>query len=116
MNGMIESYMQNSNVKMTKEAYFEMCEALGTVPIDSEIPVEFADFPTEMQEVLEVYKMLKDDWDTMNGVYLGKTFQGITEVFDIMGIDPVDRRTYLFLLHLVDSIRSEQIKKLKPST
>ena len=30
---------------MTKEQYFEMCEALGNEPAESEIPIEFDDFP-----------------------------------------------------------------------
>lgn len=100
---------------MTKDAYFEMCEALGTTPIDSEIPVEYTDFPPEIQEVMEIYKLLKDDWDTVGGNYLGKNFNGVIDLFALMEIEPTDRKTYLSLLHLVDSIRSDQIKKLKPS-
>jgi glycyl-tRNA synthetase alpha subunit len=111
---MLESYMQNSSVKMTKDTYFEMCEALGTAPIESEIPVEFEDLPDVIQEVLQIYRLLKDDWDTVNGNYLGKTFQGILDIFNIMEVDVADRRTYLLLLHLIDSVRSEQIKKSKP--
>lgn len=100
---------------MTRDAYFEMCEALGTTPIDSEIPVEYNDFPAEMQEVMQIYKLLKDDWDTMGGNYLGKNFHGVIDLFTLMEIDPLDRKTYLSLLHLIDSIRADQIKKLKPS-
>lgn len=112
---MLESYMQNSNVRMTKDAYFEMCEALGSTPLESEIPVEFDDLPDVIQEVLEIYKLLKDDWDTVNGNYLGKNFLGILDIFNIMEVEFVDRRIYLGLLHLIDSVRSEQIKKSKPS-
>jgi len=100
---------------MTKDAYFEMCEALGTTPIESEIPVEYDDFSLEIQEVLEIYRLLKDDWDTMNGNYLGKSFLGILDIFTIMEVDPADRKIYLSLLHMIDSIRSAEIKKLKPS-
>ena len=100
---------------MTREAYFEMCEALGTEPLDSEIPVEYNDFPVEIQEVMEIYKLLKDDWDTMGGNYLGKNFNGVMDIFTLMEVEAADRRTYLSLLHLIDSIRTEQIKKLKPS-
>lgn len=98
---------------MTKDAYFEMCEALGTTPLESEIPVEFDDLPDEIQEILGIYKLLKDDWDTMGGNYLGKNFLGILDIFDIMEVEQADRKTYLSLLHLIDSVRSEQIKKTK---
>lgn len=100
---------------MTKETYFEMCEALGTTPVESEIPVEFVDLPAEMQEILEIYRLMKDDWDAVGGNYLGKNFLGILDIFNIMDVDPADRKVYLSLLHLVDSVRAEQIKKSKPS-
>ena len=35
--------MQNSSVAMTKEAYFEMCAALGNEPAEDEIPNRVAD-------------------------------------------------------------------------
>ena len=47
---------------MTKDTYFEMCELLGNTPIASEIPVDFDDFPLEVQQSFTVYRMLRDDW------------------------------------------------------
>lgn len=108
--------MQNAEVKMTRERYFEMCEALGTEPNESEIPVEIDDFPTEVQEVFELYKLLRDEWEAMSGTYLGKNFIGISELFNLMDIAPADRKIYLTLLHLIDSVRSEQILQLKQNT
>lgn len=108
---MLVSFMQNSQVKMTKEAYFEMCEALGTAPVESEIPIELDDFPFEVQQVLEVYKTLKDDWDPMSGSYMGKHISGIQEIFDIFEVDKSDRRLYLQILNMVDAVRSKEIKK-----
>lgn len=113
---MLVSFMQNSNVKMTKAMYYEMCEALGNEPTESEIPVELDDFPLEIQEILELYKFLKDEWETMNGVYLGKNFTGIKEVFDIFEIDIRDRKFYMSMLYIVDSIRSKEIKKHQATT
>lgn len=112
---MLYSYMQNAEVKMTKEAYFEMCEALGTEPLEEEIPIEIVDFPLEIQEVLEIYRMLRDDWDMVNGNYMGKQFSGISELFDIMEVNTLDRKLYLTLLHTVDSIRADEIRKQKPA-
>ena len=103
--------MQNTTVKMTKEMYFEMCEALGTEPVESEIPVELDDFPVEVQEILQIYKLLKDDWEPMNGTYMGKHLTGIQDIFDIFEIDKTDRRLYLLILNMIDSIRSAEIRK-----
>lgn len=100
---------------MTKEAYFELCEALGNQPVESEIPVELDDFPLEIQEILEIYKFLKDDWEPMSGTYLGKHFTGVLEIFDLFDVNKQDRKLYLSLLQLLDSIRSKEIKKQKPT-
>jgi hypothetical protein len=39
---------------MTKEQYFEMCEALGTEPDPLEIPIEFDDLHLEVQEAYSI--------------------------------------------------------------
>jgi len=99
--------MQNSQLSMTKETYFEMCEQLGTEPIDSEIPVDFDDFPIEVQQALLVYRMLRDEWEGMNGIYLGKSLLGIQEIMEAMEIDYIDRKYIITLIRVIDGIRSE---------
>lgn len=113
---MLVSYMQNASLKMTKEMYFEMCEALGNDPVESEIPVDYNDFPIEIQEIINIYKFLKDEWEPMNGIYMGKNFVGVLEIFNIFEVDNQDRQIYLSLLHTIDSIRSEEIKKQQAVT
>lgn len=105
--------MQNSNVGMTKEQYFEMCEALGTEPVESEVPVEIEDFPVEVQQAFAVYRMLRDEWDSMSGVYLGKTLIGITEILAATEIDPEDNRFIITLVRLIDQIRAKEINSKK---
>jgi hypothetical protein len=90
---------------MTKDQYFEMCEMMGTDPIDEEIPLEYADLPDEVQEAMTVYNMLQDNWDDMNGVYMGKVMAGVSDVFNIVGIE--DPKTIYFILNLLDRQRSE---------
>jgi hypothetical protein len=94
---------------MTKEAYFEMCEMLGNEPIEDEIPVEFDDFPYEVQQAFMVYRMLRDEWEGMNGIYLGKSLTGIKEILDVCEIDVQDYKTMLMLVQTIDAIRQEQI-------
>lgn len=112
---MITSYFQNSQVSMTKELYFEMCEALGNEPNESEIPVELLDFPDEIQEIFSLYYKLRDDWDTMNGVYLGKNYSGILDTFEIYEVEKQDRKFYLEWFTVIDAARSKIIAASKPS-
>lgn len=113
---MLQSYFQNSSVGMTKEAYFDMCEMLGSEPIESEIPVEHEDFPIEVQEAIELYHRLRDDWDTMNGVYLGKSFVGLRDLLDIMEVPQAERKMMLDWVNLMDSHRAKLLRESKPKT
>ena len=105
--------MQNSNVGMTKDHYFEMCEALGTEPAESEVPIEIEDFPVEVQQAFGVYRMLRDEWDTMSGIYLGKSLIGITEVLSATEIDAVDHKFITMLVRSIDVVRAQEINSKK---
>ena len=94
---------------MSKEAYFEMCEALGNQPKDDEVPVEFEDFPLEVQQALIAYRMLRDEWDSMNGIYLGKSLIGISEVLEATEIDQEDRKFITMLVRTIDGVRIQEI-------
>lgn len=96
---------------MTREKYFEMCEMLGSEPAENEIPVEYDDFPLEVQQTFNVYRMLKDEWEGFNGLYLGKSFIGLTEILDYMEIDHSDRKLTVQLIKLIDSIRGNLINE-----
>ena len=113
---MLESYFQNSAVSMTKDAYFEMCEALGSEPVEEEIPVEQSDFPLEVQEAIDVYYRMRDEWDTMSGTYLGKSFAGFQDVLDIMDIPKGDRRWIMDWITVMDAARSKAIRDAKPKS
>lgn len=111
---MLDSYFQNMNAKMTKDTYFEMCEALGTEPVESEIPVEIEDFPLEVQDAVNIYFRLRDEWDTMNGIYMGKSYAGLRDILDIYEIDHAERKYFLDWLSIMDSARSKAIELSKP--
>lgn len=101
---------------MTKDAYFEICDALGSEPVESEIPVEYDDFHYDVQEALGVYHKLRDEWDTMNGNYMGKSYAGILDIFVICDIPPEDHRTLYNLIGIIDTHRSKAIADAKPKT
>lgn len=96
---------------MTRDKYLEMCEMMNSEPVESEIPVEYDDFPLEAQQALSVYRMLKDEWEGFNGLYLGKSFIGLTEILDYMEVDAADRKLTVQLIKLIDSVRTELINK-----
>jgi hypothetical protein len=106
--------MLNSELGMTKERYFEMCEMMWSQPVDEQIPVEFDDLPDQVQQAFSVYRMLRDDWDTMNGVYLGKSYVGIKDIFEICDIPSIEYKLIYQLLMTIDGIRAEEIRKKKP--
>lgn len=90
-----------------------MCDLMGTEPIDSEIPIDFDDLPEEVQEAIYVYNMLQDNYDTMNGYYLGKNLSGLKDVFDIAEVE--DRKTVFSIIQIIDGVRSKIINTKKPA-
>jgi hypothetical protein len=87
---------------------------MDSEPLEEEIPIELTDFPDILQIAFFVYSYLQDIWEGMNGVYLGKNFSGISDIFDILKIELEDRKIVLELVNLIDSARSKQISSSKP--
>jgi len=98
---------------MTKDMYFEMCEQLGNEPLESEIPVDFDEFPLEVQQAFNAYKMLRDEWDTMSGSYLGKSLIGIKDILEATEIDISEHKLIVMLIRIIDNVRSEEINNKK---
>lgn len=101
---------------MTKDQYFEICEALGTEPIEEEVPIEYDDLPMDVHQAYNIYNKLQDNWDTMSGVYIGKVYAGISDIFDMYEIDTQDRKVIFSLLQIIDGYRSELISQKKNAT
>ena len=99
---------------MTKAAYFEMCEALGSEPIEEEIPVDYEDLFVDVQQAMGIYYKLRDEWDTMNGNYLGKNYAGILDIFSILDVPVEDHKTMFDLIGIIDAHRSKAIADKKP--
>lgn len=101
---------------MTRDAYLEMCADLNEEPKEENIPVEFDDFTLEVQQAFGIYNLLRDEWDGFNGVYLGKSLIGITEIFEISGVESENRYIMILLVKIIDKIRAQQVnKKEKPA-
>lgn len=106
---------------MTKEAYFEMCEMLGSEPLDEEIPLELDDFPWLVQQAFVIYGMLSDIWEGMSGSYLGKDYSLLFNLFDLYGIDSAEEKLLATdFIKQIDAVRSkilyEKQKATKPAS
>ncbi len=97
---------------MTKDTYYEMCEMLGSDPVHEEIPVEFEDLNLDTQEAFGIYQMLQDNWDTMNGNYVGKNYSGLLDILELYEIE--DKQLTFTLIRKIDECRSKAIAASKP--
>jgi hypothetical protein len=102
---------------MTKEAYFEMCEMLGSEPLESEIPLELEDFPDLVQQAFVIYSMLSDIWEGMSGTYLGKDYSLLFDLFELYSIDTKEEKLLStdFIKH-IDSVRSKLLSEKQKAT
>lgn len=111
---MLTSYFQNADAGVTKDTYFDICDQLGTEPISEEIPIDFEDFPPELQESLSIYHRLRDEWEGFSGSYMGKNFAGLIDILDIYQIDAENRQNTLDWILIIDRVRSKCIADAKP--
>jgi len=98
-------------IGMTKEAYFDMCAAMGYEPEEDKIPIDFDDLHFEVQEAMLLYYKLQDQWDGFGGNYLGKNYSGLIDMFTINDIPREDWKTMFDLIELIDHYRAEQIRR-----
>lgn len=113
---MLYRFLQNQEVGMKKDTYFEMCEMLGTEPVEEEIPLEPMDFPLIVQAAFSVYTQLQDEWEPMSGQYLGKVKHNFIQVLTLLGVEPEDFREIFVLINHIDSVRISLNKKSAPPT
>ena len=69
---------------------------MGKEPVEQDIPIEPGDLSYEAQQALLIFSVLPDKIEGMNGIWLGKEFSGIGDIFDFYEID--DRREVFELL------------------
>lgn len=75
---------------------------MGTDPNPDHIPVEPEDLSYEAQQALLIFSVLPDIVEGMAGIWLGKSFAGIGDIFDFYKID--DRREVFQLLTYIINI------------
>lgn len=98
---------------MTKETYFEMCEQLGTTPVEEEIPIELGEFPIEIQQIFSLHQMLEDKFSDFSGTYQGKVYSGFP-LFHVIYCEDLPMDWCLRILKFIDQLEIEEsIRKQK---
>jgi len=100
---------------MTKDSYFEMCEMMGSEPVEADIPVEFDDLPVFVQETFNIYSYLSDRWEGMSATFMGKDYNIVFNLFEIFSIDSADKHLMLKIMSSLDRIRGSIIRKKQES-
>lgn len=97
---------------MTKEHYFEMCKVMHSDPVDDEIPLELNDFPIIVQQAFIIYESLIDEWEYMNGNYVGKRFDYLFNVLHLYEIDTREEQLLVYnIISIIDGVRKKLIKE-----
>ena len=87
---------------MTADQYLLMCEQMGWEPKEEELPQDGSNLSLECQQALTILNALPDNWEGMNGTWLGKDYSGLSAVMDIYEIE--SRREVFELLKEAESM------------
>jgi len=79
-----------------------MCEQMGWEPKEEDLPQDGSNLSLECQQALTILNALPDNWEGMNGTWLGKDYSGLSAVMDIYEIE--SRREVFELLKEAESI------------
>ena len=79
-----------------------MCEQMGWEPKEEELPQDGTNLSLECQQALTILNALPDNWEGMNGTWLGKDYSGLSAVMDIYEVE--SRREVFELLKEAESI------------
>ena len=85
---------------ISAEQYFAICEQMGVEPKEEDIPQDPSTFSLEAQQALILMNALPDIWEGMNGIWLGKNYNGLFEIMDLYDI--TSRREVFELLKVCE--------------
>ena len=87
---------------MSADQYILMCEQMGWEPKEEDLPQDGSNLSLECQQALTILNALPDNWEGMNGTWLGKDYSGLSAVMDIYEIE--SRREVFELLKEAESM------------
>ena len=94
---------------MTRDAYLDMCEQLGTNADDGILPIEYHELSNHTQDALSIFEYLQDNWDNMNGTYLGKDLSNIAFILELLHIE---KSNWLIIYILLIRIINYRVKSI----
>lgn len=107
----LDTWLQNSDIGVTKETHLEMCEMMGTVADEDSLPPDLSDFSHEVQQAVQVFGFLKDMWDPFGGNYLGKDLSIIFQIFELLQVEESDKSLIFKIVQHLDYCRAQIIKR-----
>ena len=75
---------------------------MGWEPKEEDLPQDGTNLSLECQQALTILNALPDNWEGMNGTWLGKDYSGLSAVMDIYEVE--SRREVFELLKEAESI------------
>jgi len=94
----LEKWYSNTDAKMNKERYLEVCAQLGKEPDLDKMPPDFSDLPPVVQEALHIFNLLGDRIAADIG-YLGKDYS----LLPVYLADIEDKELFLEVLSWMDN-------------
>ena len=82
--GLLEKHIKSPQIDVEK--YLKICEELGQEPDPNRMPMDFSEMPEQVQLAFFVYSYLPDRWDGTSGLYLGKDWSSVHEIFRVYEI------------------------------
>lgn len=90
-----------------------MCEQLNKEPDPTQMPADYEDFPGIVQDAIQIYSILPDNWEGFGGTFLGKDYSILpyltTKVY-IIDDHPLLMQILLIINNIVSSHRAEKQK------
>lgn len=80
-----------------------MMEQLGNEPIEEEIPMEYSDFPSVVQEAMQIFSILPDVYEGMSGTYMGKNYSILPYLMDTI-FEVLDKQQTMQILLMIGNI------------
>ncbi len=100
MTERLDKFFKQAASKMTRDRYFEMCEQLGKEPVEKEIPPDWNDFPSFVQEAINTFNSLGDRMDSEMG-FMGNDYTNLPYYLEVYEV--TDKEYFLDLLGWLDS-------------
>lgn len=98
----LQNYLDASDQGVSFETYVEMAENYGREINWEEAPPRLEDMDSIVIDAFTVYGLLADNIGDMSGAYFGKIYTGITEIMELLRIEPGHRELVLSIVTWLD--------------